>query len=153
MQYDGAEARFASVELAYHAAKMLYLVGSTQRPDLGLELARGGKHGNAEGAAQKALGSRAAFAKLGVALDIAAWNAAAPRIMRTLIEARAAADATFVAHCKDFVSRGITIRHFARGKPEKGGFYRQATGDRLLVGRDMLGPLLVEVGSIAVAKP
>ena len=142
MPYGAGAASFVSIELAYHAFKMLHLVGGP-RVDIGVRFAVGGVHGRTEGAAQKALGGKGAFKKLGIALNVAEWNAVAPGVMRQLVEARAAVDSRYVETCAFFTSRHITIRHFAHGKA---GFYRSKTTNAL-VGRDMLGPLLVEVGT------
>jgi len=137
---SGAE-RFASVELAYHAHKMLHLVGGP-RVDLALRFTTSGIYGRFKDGGQKAAGGRSAFKKLGVVLDTKAWNAAAPSIMRKLIGARSEADVKFNRYCICFVQeKKLVIRHFARGV-----FYRSKKTGKLF-GHDMLGPLLVEVGS------
>ena len=133
--------RFASVELAYHAHKMLHLKEGP-RIDLALRFTTSGSYGRLSGGSQKVAGGRGTFRKLGVVLDQASWNAAAPGIMRTLIEARSAVDTKFVDFCVMYVQDDhLVIRHYARNV-----FYRSKTTNEL-VGTDMLGPLLVDVGS------
>jgi len=111
----------------------------------------GGEFQYRKGEAVRTLGKRKAMERMsvdgggGICLDLHAWeHGFKQRAMRACIQARASVDPSFVKACKALVARGLRIRHFARMV-----FYRsKATG--LLVGVDIVGPLLEEVGGLVL---
>ena len=110
---DGVTMAFRSIELAFHAHKFYYLLGgSGVRPDLAERLAVGGALGNLTDGSQKSVGGKGAMRKLGVALDVPAWNAQAVSLMDKLVLARAAVDRAYVLHCQTLVGKGLRIVHF-----------------------------------------
>ncbi len=115
------------------------------------------------GEAAKRLGSRAAWDRRGLTLDVAAWDAASRAVMRWLLTQRAAVDADF----RETVLRlsgadtgtPVPLRHFARGlhyackttgevvlKRDKGGRPTTAALNASLLGDDM-----VEIARAVVA--
>lgn len=140
VQVGSGAMTFASIELAFHAHKMLHLVGGP-RIDLAEKFSVKGEYGRLRNGAQKRVGGKVAFDALGVELDVLSWKAASGDVMKKLVEARAEADELYTSYARHFVHAGATIRHFARGK-----FYRCRKTNELM-GRDDLGPLLMSIGS------
>lgn len=132
--------KYPSVEALFQAQKFDYLVGGP-RPDLKEPYTSSGHLGTGSPDAVKKASGKAAFKKLGVALDVAKWNSVSGTVMRDALTLRWAADSRLRNNVRDCLAAGEELRHFLRGQ-----HYQQRDGS--VFGYDPLrvGEILTELG-------
>ena len=136
--------RYPSVEHAFHAAK----ARCSSNPEVARQFEVGGSVPSTPLGAKKA-GGRAGFAKLGTELDETRWNAQRDAATMAALRARLACDSTFREILATVHSKQLRLVHFERGgaKSYWGGNIR--TDDGVIVGRNRLGEMLMELAAEA----
>lgn len=138
---------YDTVEAYIHAQKFGYLVGGEERPDLRALFTTAGAIGCQSSAAVKRAGGRASFKKLGVALNVKAWESHRRRVMEDAVRLRWAVDAKFRRVVVGCLDRGEELHHFQRG------VYYKCKKTGVIVGTDnSLGELLMALGKEELAK-
>jgi predicted NAD-dependent protein-ADP-ribosyltransferase YbiA (DUF1768 family) len=136
--------KYRSVEALFQGQKFNYLVGEP-RPDLKERYTTSGCLGAGSSDALKRASGKAAFKKLGVALDVAKWNAVSRTIMRDALTRRWAIDPRLRDIVQNCVDAGEQLRHFQRGQ-----HYRRPDGSVFGLDPLSVGETLME---LARSKP
>ena len=144
VEIEVAGQRYPSVEHAFHAAK----ARCSSNPEVARQFEVGGSVPSTPLGAKKA-GGRAGFAKLGTELDETRWNAQRDAATMAALRARLACDNIFREILATVHSKQLRLVHFERGgaKSYWGGNIR--TDDGVIVGRNRLGEMLMELAAEA----
>lgn len=132
---------FPSIEHAFQAAKFLY----SDRPDLFHAAAMDASAVTA--AKAKSLGSKTAFAKRRVVLNVESWNIHNKAVMRELVQARVREDVAFRSILERARQGGLTLYHYEKAfgkrgaEPYWGGYFRKSDGE--FFGKNWLGKILM----------
>lgn len=157
--------RYASIEHAFHAAKLRSKYVPDADParltELRQRLQTDGDIVLAKDA--KSFGGKTSFKRNKIVLDAAAWNADRTVIMKEIASARALVDQRFADILKDAVSTDKELRHYERGKAADvfwGGDRNTLGRVYTEIGRDLIteGEQFVSLGeevdaSTVVAQP